>query len=329
MIQLIKIKDLLVEEGYNVRSDAETNRNAKDIAAAWSANGGQDPSEPIPFVMKDGKKYTRGHARREAAIINGYKEVYAVEAQRDWLSDQVHLVTGNEAHPLSPYQQGAVYVRMRDGKEAKKVGEESYAPMKVGDIAAAVGKTTVHIANCILIHESPEEIGEMILAGKIGANAIVLAYSGERGGDRLSDVTAIKIIKAAYKLAAEQGKEMATDKHVREVKPQFVVKKLKASSSPAASSKSTTPPAQSIASIAGDESSEQRASESESESSSNSAPAAQSPDLPMQEKLSAKKVLEAKYSAVIEEWATARKIVLEFPDVDALVVALCAVNLPF
>lgn len=323
-IETINVKELHVQEGYNVRSEKEVKANAAEIAAAWKAQGGQDATEPMQYIERGGKKYTRSHARLQAAKELGYKTVFAVKAERDWLSDQVHLVTGNEGHPLNQIQQGAVYVRLRDGVNTGEVGSEVIAPMNAKSIAALVGKSPVHVGNCIAIVESPKPIAELIVAGKVSANAVILAGKGS------TEAQSIKVVLAAVDEAEKEGKGIATEKHVKAVKPAIVAPKppkLKAAAPQAPAdqtgdeesllpkkNKAAPEPASGIEAIQGDDKKQE---------------AHEEPELIPASKTASKKTLKAELVTILDVWSTKFDVPLEDEAIDGLIDAIIAANFPF
>jgi ParB-like chromosome segregation protein Spo0J len=233
-IEWLDIKSLTVEDGYNVRTAAELKSNAAKLAKMMEATGGFDVTHPIQYVERDGKKFTRSHTRLAAAIINGYKKVPCVKASRDKISDQLHLVSGNAANPLNQIQQGIVFARLRDGEKAEdcKAGEEVRAPMTPKEISKAIGKSIQHVNNCLAIFDAPDDIKPFLMEGKISANAFTLASSGVTSKRKV-----LEILRATIANAKEDGKETATEKHVRAVKSQFVEPKpLKAAKTTASKS---------------------------------------------------------------------------------------------
>lgn len=243
-LEQIDPESLLVQEGYNVRPPGELHGNAKDIAALMEATGDnhEDPRFIIRYVQNGKGKYTRSHATLEAAKLRKWPKVCAVKAtfEAGSAEDDLDLIhSNNSGHPLTRYQQGEVYARLRDGiledlAEATartKVGEEvtqEYVrqPMKLEEIAEKTDKTRQHIADCITIYESPEAVGDMIEEGKISSGIVVTAAGWAKNKDgKVIDGKLIAILKAAYSAAKEDGKEKATKQHLDSVKAQFVEQK--------------------------------------------------------------------------------------------------------
>jgi hypothetical protein len=225
-VEWLNLGDLLIEEGFNPRTKKSFEKNTKELAEMISATGFIDPSiHCIQFIERDGKKYIRnGFTLHAAAKVNGMKQVPAIKTSMDATQELINLVTSNAGHPLTPYEQGEVYIRLRDGTDPKalKVGEEGRPDMKPVEIAKHVGYTLTHVCNCIAIREASPEIREMLLAGTINANAFTAAKANVEDSDKV-----LKILNAAVKQAKEDGKECATDLHVKKVKAQFVEPKLK------------------------------------------------------------------------------------------------------
>lgn len=243
-IETLDLSTLLVQENYNVRAPGELHSNAKEIASLMEATGDnhEDPRFLIRYAQNGKGKYTRSHATLEAAKMRKWEKVCAVKVafEAGTVDDDLDLIHSNNAgHPLTRYQQGAVYARLRDGiwedsQEAiarTAMGEEVQQknirePMKMEDIAAKTNKTRQHIADCITIYESPEAVGDMIEEGKISSGIVVTAagWAKNKSGE-VSDTKLTQILRAAHARAKSEGDEKATKKHLDAIKAQFVEQK--------------------------------------------------------------------------------------------------------
>jgi hypothetical protein len=229
IIELLATKDLLVEEGFNVRSPRDFKANTIELTALVEANGGKiDPSiHVVQYVEREGKKLIRGgHTLHAVATALGIKTIPAIKTEMDGVQELVNLVTSNAGHPLSPLEQGEVYKRLVAGGNAEDtpVGQEIRAPMIHAEIARAVGYTASHVQQCICVAESIPEIRELILDGSVSPNVV-------RDANRQieTDSKRLACINAAIKLAKSEDKETATLKHYEAVKAGYVKpKKLKA-----------------------------------------------------------------------------------------------------
>lgn len=242
IIELLKPSELTVEKDFNPREAAQFKDNVKEVRASIEARGFIDPSiHVVQYVERDGKKLVRGgHTLLEAAKTLGLKEVPACKTDLDPISEQVNLITSNTGHPLSKYEQGTVYVRLRDGELRKglewgengqvKEGKKERAldekkdfyrvPMTGAEIAVAIGCSEEYISQCFIVRECPPEIAEKMLAGKIGVRALLKALRNVNMVEKQ-----IKIVNAAIAAAKEDGKDCATVEHVKAVKDQFMEKK--------------------------------------------------------------------------------------------------------
>lgn len=241
-IEIIKISELTVEKGFNAREPEKFKQNVKELRPQIEARGFLDPStHVIQYVERDGKKLVRGgHTLLETAKQLGYKEVPACKTELDSVQEQLNLITSNTGKPLSQYEQGTVYIRLRDGqlrdgvewdengkvKEGKKVRAIDYAkdwrrkPMNQSEIADAIGVSREYVSQCVIVREAAPEISAKMLEGKISARGVLEALRGVKSLDKQS-----KVINAAIAAAEAEGKETATDKHVKAVKDQVLEKR--------------------------------------------------------------------------------------------------------
>lgn len=231
-IKSLKLSDLVVDIGLSGRSEREIKENAKSLAGAISAAGGWDVTQPGAFFMRDDKPHlARGFTRHAACVISDVRDGYFVEIEDDPAKLRTEAIRSNMGKPISAYEQGKIYVQMRDGTNADeaKVGDVILAPMKMKEIAREVGYTEQHVSNCICIFESSPEIGELIQAGKVSAGIVV------RSAQLVKDpAKQLRFLKAAIKKAAEEGKDCATMKHLDAVKADFApVKPVKKNDTPA------------------------------------------------------------------------------------------------
>lgn len=226
-IEWLNLTALTIEEGFNPREQKSFTENVNEIARLIEARGIIDPSiHCIQYVERGGKKLVRnGHTLYAAAKKLGKKQVPAIATKMDSIQEIANLIISNSGHPLTPFEQGTVYIRLRDGSNNEKVGEEIRDPMNMAEIAKLFGISATHVSNCIALHEVSGEAREFLIAGKISANAITAARRNCE-----DEATILKVLKAAIKKADDEGKSVATEKHVKEVKDQFVEVKMKGKS---------------------------------------------------------------------------------------------------
>lgn len=238
IIESIPVSELLVEDGYNVRSPAEVKANAKDIASLMEhrSDDATDPLFRVRYVERDGKKYTRSHATLDAAKSRGWKRVNAECVTREYVDDTLDLViSNNSGHPLPREQQGKAYARLHYGvKESDEdcfkrtlVGEVPspnyiHEPMDVVEIAKIMRCSRQHIDDCITMFEAPPEIAALVGDGKLSRNVYLLAdklvnkhHDGKKG-------KLMEVVRASIANAREDGKETATPKHFEAIKDQFI-----------------------------------------------------------------------------------------------------------
>lgn len=240
-IELLKPSELTVEKDFNPRQTQTFKENVKDVSASIKARGFIDPSiHVVQYIERDGKKLVRGgHTLLEAAKSLGIKEVPACRTELDPLSEQLNLITSNATHPLTRYEKGLVFVRLRDGqlkdgikwdeggkvKEGKVVrppkADDYYrAPMKGSEIAAAIGVSVEYVSASMIISEADEQVSQKLLDGKINANGVRDALRSVPSVEKQ-----VRIINAAIAHAKEDGRESANEKDVKAVKDQFMEKK--------------------------------------------------------------------------------------------------------
>ncbi len=269
--KLHPIESILVQEGYNIRPDAEVKANAKEVAATMEARGDIPELFPITYVVNGNKKFTRNHATLLAAQMRGWKEVYAANAPWKFnsVTDIADLVLSNNGgHPIGRESQGKIYADLRDGVlepeadtlKRTKVGEEPIPqyerdPMPENDIAKLFGKSPEHIRQCIAIHEAPESVKPYLDDDSISHNAFIAAKNLVSKHHDGKESKLLQVVKRTVAAAKEDGKDKATPKHFDSIKAEFIPeKKLVAApveeitdTAPAASAAPESPAAESEA----------------------------------------------------------------------------------
>lgn len=330
VIELLKLSDLHVEDGFNVRSPKQFAANVKELSASIEAVGHIDASvHCIQFVERDGKKLIRGgHTLHAAAKELGIKHVPSIKVEFDSTQEQVNLITSNGRHPLSSYEQGTVYKRLVDGEstEGKEPGQSVRAPMLAKAVAAAVGLSERHVLNCIAIREASPEIAALIESGAVSAGVVTRVNQLEK-----SDGKRLTIIKAAIQNAKSNDRETATKQDLDAIKDKFVAPKPLKAAKPA--NAAPTKPASEPGAQSGSESApppSSEAQEQQSEATSQDAPELlpHSSTAPAPEKKRFSQWRE-KMLVILGSWAERRSVSFSDGDTDDLLDAIESAQLPF
>lgn len=295
-IEWLDPKKLTTEKGFNFRVGKSFSDNVEKLCRQIKAVGGIDPSiHCVQYERRGKEKLIRGgHTLCASAIRLKLKLVPCIETVMTAVQAQVNLIASNSATPPSHWEQGEVYRRLRDGDEGFKL-----KPLKITEIAEKVGYSTHHIQNCLMVRESSPEVQEMIISGKVSANAVVMAKKG------VTDQTVLlAILQSAYAAAQLAGKSSATEKFVNEVKGRFVSSgENGAKRSPRA--KVTPTPAASIASLGG----------AGTSGGNGHKPAPSSPKKNPSEMTEREKEI----TEIVVQWSDDRSIVLDDEDIRILV----------
>jgi hypothetical protein len=236
--KLIPTDSLSIQEGYNViRSDKELAANVADVVKHMEQSGDNPVMFPIRYVKSGANKFTRNHATLLAAKSRNWPQVYAIELpyEADSITDIVDLVLSNNGgHAVSRVKQGELYLTLQNGQlkpglENGKIVEDGdwiRKPMDDKEIAASMSPvyTAEHIRQCKILAQSTPEIRALIESEEVAANIVVTAKAWSDG----DPAKQLRILKAAIRVAKEEGKTTATKKHIDAVKSEFV--KLTASS---------------------------------------------------------------------------------------------------
>lgn len=234
LIESLKFSELVIDPLYSGRDEKEIKANAKELAPLLAS--GWDAAQPGQyFIGADGKKHlVAGFTRVTAAELLGMKSGYFVQAEGDEVHHLTACIRTNAGKPISRKAQGERYIALRDGVVAddffgavadpKNDADWKRKPMSAKEISElpGVGKTPEHILQCILVAED-----EVYAAheDEISANAFIAARNLVNKHHDGSDAKLEKIIKAAVKVASDEGKEKATPKHFDAVKSDFIPEK--------------------------------------------------------------------------------------------------------
>lgn len=247
-IEKLKLSTLVVDIALSGRPQREIDANAKALASAVKSFGAWDMTQPGAFFIRDGKPHlARGFTRRAACLLAGIEEGYFVQIPDNPVALRTEAIRSNMGRPISMYEQGRIYAGMRAGSKSEdlKVGDVALEPMSIEDIASEVGYTGPHVRNCITVFESPKDIAQLVIDGKVASAVAVKAQTLVK-----DPAKAYKFLCAAVKQAESEKKDCATDKHLMAVKPKFVpvtstppkAEKGKAESKPEAPAAGSEPP---------------------------------------------------------------------------------------
>lgn len=229
-IEELKLSELTLDLQYSGRTQKEISANAKALAPIMEAHGMWDSGQPGQYFESDGKKVLcAGFTRFEAAKSAGFKVGYFTRSNEGRVGLLLKCFTTNQGKPISAWKQGERYAQLEAGEnpeDAKKV-DEVLAPMPIKEIAGLTGLSTQRVLDCIAVFQASPEIAELILDGSLSANVFNrVRQIGKTPAKQM------EIIKAAMKVAKDEGRETTTMKHLDAVKANFIAaKKLKASAS--------------------------------------------------------------------------------------------------
>ena len=230
----VKLSELIVDHALSGRSEKEIRENAKSLAKEMEAHGEWDSMQPGQvFRDKEDKIHLcAGFTRVAAAESLGYKTGWFFETETDELTLRLKCITTNGGKPVSRMEQGKLYKMLENGivaddfagatADPKKASDWKIQPMTLAEIGEKIGKTSEHVRQCVIIHNSSPEIRELIETDQVSHNIVIKAYSWAKDDEG----KALKILNAAVRAAKKAGDDKATQKHMDEIKGDFV--KLKA-----------------------------------------------------------------------------------------------------
>lgn len=163
----IPFGQIAYEEGFNVRYDYG---DIKSLAESIKENGVKVPIRVKKERGKDLYILTDGHRRLKAvqyAVTNLGMEEPLVPAILEKVGvtkkDRIlSLIILNDGKSLTMLEEAMVYKRLID--------EEN---MTQADISRIVGKSKMHISNCISLLKAPEDVLERVKAGELSATFVV------------------------------------------------------------------------------------------------------------------------------------------------------------
>lgn len=215
----IPIKELVIDESLSGRTKKEIAANAKDLAPKLAAFGRWDVTQPGAVFYRDGKPHLARGFTRVAACDGISKVGFFIELPDDVTSLRTEAIRSNAGKPISASEQGRIYVAMRDGNaETAKKGDTVLAPMKIKDISDAIGYSVQWVTACIGIFEETPDIAELIETEQVGSGAVTRARQIAKKDNEPDDAGRFKLLKAAVKHAAAEGRAKATEDDVNTVR---------------------------------------------------------------------------------------------------------------
>ncbi|WP_273457020.1 ParB/RepB/Spo0J family partition protein [Nevskia ramosa] len=201
----VKLEDLLVEEGFNLRvKDQALEDHIESIKAAIIA-GSFIP--PLAVRAADGNKVlvVDGHCRREAYIRaknEGHEidQISCVDFKGNDADRVAAIITTASGKALSPLEMAVGVKRLRAfGKSP-------------AEIAVMIAKTGTHVENLLLLADANSDVQKAVRDGSIAASTAIemVRKHGEGAGG---------IIKSAVDKATSEGKKKVTPKMVEVALP--------------------------------------------------------------------------------------------------------------
>lgn len=161
-IYTVKLKDISIEDGFNVREDLG------DIPALMNQikEAGRI-IQPMTLRYAEGKLFIVNGHRRFEALTRLKKDGVKVEdpicliENRGYTEQDrtLDLVLTNDSKPLTPIEESAVYNRLVQ------------SGMAVSEISKRVGQSAVWINKLLKLHNASDEVKELIAKDEISASA--------------------------------------------------------------------------------------------------------------------------------------------------------------
>lgn len=193
-------RTLVEREGFNVRdyNDPEVIAHIEEFAEAF-ANGHYVP--PITVKVVDGKPEVRdGHCRTRGALLaiergHDIKRVRVDEFKGDEFAETALLLTSNDGLALKTLERVAVLKRMINQGHTE------------AEVADAIGKTTEHVRQMLMMDQMPIELKRMVNANQISATYALELFK-EHG------TKAVEVAQEALEKAKGNGRQKVTRKAV-------------------------------------------------------------------------------------------------------------------
>lgn len=188
----IELDQLMEEDNFNVRYDLG---DITELAQSIHENGIKRPMhvEKVQgldtYIIRDGHR--RFEAAKYARTYLGWDGKVPVLTESKNITDIercLNLVIYNDGKPLTVLEQAYVYRRLYD------------AGMSATGIAEKVGKSNVHIADCIMLSQAPESLLDEIKAGTVSASLAIEQLKKDQGAT-LTEILAKRDNKKVTKKA--------------------------------------------------------------------------------------------------------------------------------
>lgn len=203
---LIDPRNIVVEDGFNVRIDFDLDELKEQI----KANGVLNPITVIAFKDENGDEKYRlvdGERRYRATMLAiqegaNIEYVKALKADPKSSTEQLYIeqMMRNEGKRFSEYECAIMFRRFKE--------EFGYNQL---EIAEKFKKSPAYVSKCLSLLDLPPLIQEKIVRGELSVKAakeIVNSYQDEK--------EQVKAAKAAISTALSQGKATATNKEVNQ-----------------------------------------------------------------------------------------------------------------
>ena len=207
LLVMLTIDDLYIRPGLNIRTDMG---DLVAFAADIQQNGVKVPLSG--YYDKELKKYVvvQGHRRHAACSLIGNSIQIPFYLESEGYTDKeriADMITSNSGKPFTFLEEAKVY----------KTLKESYYMTNV-EIAARVGKTSMHVGNSLLLLDAPEELQQYVEQQFVSATLVVEQLRQEDG------VVVLEGIKKVLQEQEAEGKpKKVTNKHL---KPKIQVEKV-------------------------------------------------------------------------------------------------------
>jgi ParB/RepB/Spo0J family partition protein len=208
LLVMLTIDDLVVIPGLNIRTDMG---DLVAFAADIKENGIKVPLSG--YYDQQLKKYVvvQGHRRHAACTIIGNTIQIPFYLESEGYSDKeriADMISSNSGKPFTFLEEARVY----------KTLKEAYYMTNV-EIAARVGKTSMHVGNSLLLLDAPKELQDYVEQQFVSATLVVENLRQEDG------TVVLEGIKKVLEEQEATGKpKKVTAKHI---KPKVQVEKPK------------------------------------------------------------------------------------------------------
>lgn len=202
-----------VAPGWNLRTPANVERRARELMSDIRENGVLEPLFGF-FAMVDGVRAVvldNGHCRREAVRL--LKEEEGLDIRLPFLMSDT---ASNEVDRLASQfslnnSEGLSLLEQAEGlKRFLKYG------LSEAEVAKKIGKSVVHVKNCLKLLSSTPEVQQLVAEGKVAATTAI-------GTIKSNPAQAEEILREAVVQAESEGKSKATAKHVKKTQEEGAI----------------------------------------------------------------------------------------------------------